>query len=292
MILQHFKLQRVFLTNLLSLTFSCSGVIGKPLSSALAQDVVRSNTLPSAYWDAVEDARIAEPQEVFRDLSAITPHNPKLIWDEHGRVLVVIWTTWKAYARNVGNPMVLTRDVWVTVAPDLQNFCQNYIPTQTVPLATRLNQLLGLPPDTVDDATHRQIVEIWVDPKWLFRPSPDPEITDHEAEFSFRTPNEFISVSPSYQRWFYIQYDQRYQHNGQPIIRNSTEISNTLPYPWTQLGYTYDWGNPGDWDRIDPNRPEEVGLSEFVIRQWSPIFVKASQSGEDYCSLKEVQQKE
>ena len=291
--LQGFKLQRVFLTNLLSLTFSCSGAIWEPLSPALAKDVGKSNILPSAYWDAVEDARVPEPQEVFRNLSTITPHNPTLTWNEHGHVLVVVWTIWNGYARNVGNQMILTRDLWVTVVPDLQKFCRKYIPTNKVSLATRINQLLGLPPETVKHAANRQMVEIWVDPKWLFRPSPDPEITDREAELSFRTSNEFISVSPSYQQWFYAQYDQRYQHKGQPIVRNSkgqpivrnsTEISESLPYPWTQLGYTYDWGKHKDWKRIDPNRPKKVGLSEFVIRKWSPISVKASQSGDDYCS--------
>ncbi len=39
------------------------------------------------------------------------------------------------------------------------------------------------------------------------------------------------------------------------------------------------------WERIDPNRPEEVGLSEFVIREWSPILVENSQSEDEYCRV-------
>lgn len=239
--------------------------------------------LPQAYWEAVEDARSPESSEIFRDLTAITPDNTTLTWDERGRVLVATWTTWNGYTQNIGNQLILTRDLWVTAVPDLQNFCEHYTPTAETSLGVRLNQLLGLPPDMGDRLTSRQVVEIWVDPQFLFRPSPDPEITDHEAELTFRSPNEFLSISPTYLHWFYAQYDQRYQVNGQPITRASAEVSSALPYPWTQLGYTYDWGNPSDWATLDPSHPEHVGLSEFVVRQWSPIAVKTTQSADDYC---------
>ena len=255
------------------------------IASALAQNLTpeATNNLPSAYWGAVEDARVPEIEEVYRHLTAITPHNTALTWDDRGNVLVATWTTWDGYTQNVGNQLILTRDLWVTVVPDLQNFCQTYTPTPEIPLAARLNQLLGLPPEMPDSAASRQLVEIWVEPQWLFRPSPDPEITDHEAELSFRPVSEFVSVPSSYLQWFYAEYDQRYQYRGQPINRFSLESSDNVPYPWTQLGYTYDWGNPADWETVDPDRPEEVGLSEFVIRQWSPIAVHAVQSAEDYC---------
>jgi hypothetical protein len=244
---------------------------------------VQPNPLPSEYWDAVEDARTPEPQEVFRNLTAITRNNKGLTWDDRDRVLVATWATWSGYAPNQGKSLILTQDLWVTVVPDLKNFCRSYTPTTTTSLATRLNQLLGLPPDERDRAANRRVVEIWVEPTYLFRPSFDPEITDHEAEFGFRSLNEFISVPLSYHRWFYAQYDQRYQYKGQPIDRNRSDTQNT-PYPWTQLGYTYDWGNPADWSKLDPNRPKRVGLSEFVIREWSPISVHSVRSGNDYCS--------
>ncbi|MBD1909114.1 MULTISPECIES: hypothetical protein [unclassified Leptolyngbya] len=250
---------------------------------AINSVVPLGTTLPQAYWDAIEDARTPEPNEVFRNLTAITPYNNTLVRDDQDRVLVTTWTTWNGYTQNIGNRLILTRDLWVTVVPDLQNFCENYTPTAEIPLAARLNQLLGLPPETSDRLASRQVVEIWVDPQFLFRPSPDPEITDHEAELGFRSANEFLSVSSAYQQWFYAQYDQRYQSNGQPITRTSVEASGTLPYPWTQLGYTYDWGSSSDWATVEPNHPENVGLSEFVIRQWSPISVKATRSVDDYC---------
>lgn len=239
--------------------------------------------IPPAYWEAVEDARTPEPQEVFRELTAITRQSRGLSWDDQGRVLVVTWADWAGYTQNVGSRLIATRDVWVTAVPDLQRFCKAYTPTAEIPLAARLSQVLGLPPEPAAQSAHRQVVEIWVDPQFLFRPSPDPEITDHEAELTFRPDSEFVSVPIAYQHWFYAQYDQRYQYQGQPIAIDGAAPPSALPYPWTQLGYTYDWGDRADWATLDGDRPAHVGLSEFVVRQWSPIAVQATHPVNDYC---------
>jgi len=52
------------------------------------------------------------------------------------------------------------------------------------------------------------------------------------------------------------------------------ECPDLVPYPWTQLGYTYDWGNP----------ETEVGLSEFVIKTNSKVKVNRIESTLKYCN--------
>lgn len=235
--------------------------------------------LPEEYWAAVNDAREPEPNEIFRHLTAITPSNENLVWDDKGRILAITWSGWSGY--NEDTPSILTQDVWVTVVPDLQNFCKEYTQTDEIPLAARLNQLLGLPPE---ENNTRRVVELWVHPQYLFRPSPDPDITDHEAEISFRPWSAFTSVSVEYQKWFSTQYTESFFLNGRPFVPDLVAPSGPIPYPWTQLGYTYDWGNAADWDAIDPDRPDEVGLSEFIIRQHSPILVGQTPTAEEYCS--------
>jgi hypothetical protein len=93
--------------------------------------------------------------------------------------------------------MVLPRELWVTTVPELRNFCkrERLAPGKTV---TRLEQLLGLPPE--DGKT--KFVELWVKPTDLFRPSPDPEISDHEAELDFPVSDRFVKVDEEYKRWF------------------------------------------------------------------------------------------
>ncbi len=59
-------------------------------------------------------------------------------------------------------------------------------------------------------------------------------------------------------------------------------ISGDEPYPWTALGYTYDWGPK-------TNLQTDAGLSEFVIfvppntSLSSPIKVMKVESTQKYC---------
>jgi hypothetical protein len=99
---------------------------------------------------------------------------------------------------------------------------------------------------------------MWVSPNDLFRPSPDPEISDHEAELDFPESRRYVTVSQSHRKWINDLIQTSYGPDG---------------YPWTRLGYTYDWGNPAD----------EIGLSEFVIRSGATITVKAVTGTLGYC---------
>lgn len=208
----------------------------------------------AAYENAVRDAEVATAEEISTNLIPITPTNGELIRDAQGRVLMVTWTSWDGYAKLVGEEYEATRDIWVTAAPQVQDFCRRYY-LREPQLTPRLEQLLGLPPD--DGKT--LFVEIWVQPEDLFRPSPDPEITDGEAELDFPMPQSLITISAEYVEWFTTLMGQSYGEQG---------------YPWTRLGYTYDWGNP--WS--------EVGLSEFVIGSGAVVTVASVTPTAAYCS--------
>ncbi len=206
------------------------------------------------YAMAVADAKIAEPQEISKNLSAIAPSNEALQWDtERKALLVTTWTAWDGYDAHVGRSLTLSREVWVTVVPELRDFCRtNPVPRTAVPL--RLEQLLGLPPQS----GKTRFVEMWVSPQDLFRPSPDPEISDHEAELDFPESTQFVTVTEDHRAWFKQQTQNSYGADG---------------YPWTRLGYTYDWGNPAS----------EIGLSEFVIRTGARVSVHAVVDTLAYC---------
>jgi hypothetical protein len=143
---------------------------------------------------------------------------------------------------------MVSQETWTTVAPEIKEFCaSNKISDDQKTL--RLEQLLGLPSNN----GKKWFVEIWVSPDDIFRPSPDSDITDHEAELDFpkNTPQEYID-------WFNALEDKSYLENG---------------YPWTRFGYTYDWGNP----------KSEIGLSEFVIKAGANIKINSVTPTLDYC---------
>ncbi len=149
--------------------------------------------LSNLYAKAVEDAAVAEPCEISRHLTAITADSKGLVWEGvpgASRIRVVTWTSWTGYDSLVGKSICLsdiakasyltTRDTWVTVVPEIHNFVdRHYIPQNEAVL--RMEQLLGIPPNN----GKTRFVEFYVDPGDLFRPAPDSEITDHEAELDF-----------------------------------------------------------------------------------------------------------
>jgi hypothetical protein len=240
----------------ISLFLSVVGIIlgSSALCACSSPSTPDASELQQMYRNAVKDAETAEPNEISTNLTAIVPYNDKLTWQsETGRVLVVTWTSWSGYDGLVGNTTVLQREVWVTAAPELQNFCKNCC-RDNESLTLRLEQLQGLPPDN----GKTRIVEMWVSPADLFRPSPDPEISDREAGIDFPIPSDYITVNQSYIEWFNTLKNASYGENG---------------YPWTRLGYTYDWGNPQG----------EVGLSEFVVRQGAIVGIYSVSSTEAYC---------
>jgi len=213
--------------------------------------------LQTEYARAVADAKVAEPSEVCKDLTAIVPWNSSLVWQgEPGksRVLVVTWAGDDTYYRGHegDDNYYLPVNLWVTLAPELKNFFKDR-PFSIL----RLEQALGLPPGIGKTA----IIELWAEPADLFRPSPDPEVTDSQAEIDFcRYPNGLRIYNGA----LLLKDDYDCGQNGD-CSYNAYEVwfnhlkansySGAQPYPWTRLGYTYDWGNPHN----------HVGLSEFIL---------------------------
>lgn len=235
-------------------------ILSLTISACSSKQLVKSPAaLRAVYWAAITDAEVAEPNEISRNLIAIVPSNNRLVWkkdNEKNYVLVVTWTSWAGYDDKIAQKIATARETWVTVAPEIKDFCErtNFSATSK-PL--RLEQLLGLPPEN----GKTKFVEMWVDPNDLFRPSPDPEISDHEAELDFPISEKFISISDVHKSWLNELKNKSYTENG---------------YPWTRLGYTYDWGNP----------KSEIGLSEFVIRKGAVIIVHSVTPTDRYCTGK------
>jgi hypothetical protein len=245
---------------------ACTLTIQPPTPDATAPDptaavAVKPVDLPQQYAAALQDAKVADPDEIFDGLTAITPDNSALTWQtDSGRVLMVTWTSWNGYDSLVGQETKLAREVWATAVPQLQTFCQSYAATPATPVTLRLEQLLGLPPNN----GKTRLVVMWVNPADMFRPSPDGEIDDTVAELEVPGPERF----PSQQEYEF----HRDWYNLQMSLQNYDDPSKG--YPWTRLGYTYDWGNP----------ESEIGLSEFVVAASSTVAVEQVYLTEEYCA--------
>lgn len=264
--------QLVFLNICAALLF----VLVTTISGCGSNDTSQAPVDPTpAYQAALLDAAYATPAEVYTGLTPITSDNKQLIWENGvvgGRVLVASWikSSDRKWYDGTADPACTPEnclvgvDLWVTVAPEMKNFFSG-----TVPSSLRVAQLLGVTPEAALE--DRSFVELWVSPGDLFRPCPDPEITDREclpssfptqaSDFpysmfwSFTTDEKILATEGGV--WEYRDYKGWFENRTQYIYSYpypATNASASRPYPWTRLGYTYDWGNPN-----------HVGLSEYVL---------------------------
>ena len=194
-----------------------------------------------------------DSSKIYTNLVQINDSNKTLIRKNINGEEYILVCTWKQnvsfYQKdtifNTGN-----YNIWVTTAPELKERIKSESPKDT---NLRLLQLLGLPPTS----TYSYFVEFWVRPVDLFRPCPDSEITDGSCDLCFPegTPQEHIN-------WINENRISRYYQ---------CDLYNQ--YPWGQLGYTYDW---------NLKNKSHVGLSEFIIKTNTIIYVNKIVTTSEY----------
>lgn len=184
-------------------------------------------------------------QENLRELKPVVP-------DANAEVLVV---TLKPSLWNLGPTQIQTRPVWVSVVPEVKERCKTF-PSEV--LAMRLRQILGLQPkDTV-----AYFITLKVRAVDLFRPTPDPRT---DTIYPCLDPvlktdcNVFpTNVDPKHKQWMADTFLTLQIPNG---------------YPWTHLGYTYNWA-PG---------ADRYGASEYLVRIDANVVVTEATPIAEYC---------
>ena len=216
------------------------------------QELVQPNdkTYEISYEKAVVDAMVAEESEICSTLVVIKPDNNYLTWS-NGYVLVVTWTKYCSSYSVDDTISISWGETWVTAVPELKDWYKKN-PVSADKITLRTEQLLGLPVNSGDSC----FVEIWVKPVDLFRPAYDNKIEDKFSGINFP-----VNANSEYVVWF-----------NNNIISSYYPPDGSNKYPWTRLGYTYDWGNP----------ITKIGLSEFIIKKNSKVIIKSKRSTEDY----------
>jgi hypothetical protein len=164
-------------------------------------------------------------------------------------------------------------ELWVTLCPDLRQLLSSYSGTHRT---LRMQKALGLPPRT---GTYG-VAEFYVDPRYLFRPAGNPDIRSPagglvgEVTAPYLKANPLHGITAGYAAWFNRTYD----------TRGYAAVNLDNAWPWTRLGYTYDYEN-------SPQSP--TGLSEYVVPNCSdtdywgndlviPIYVESNHEAETY----------
>lgn len=195
---------------------------------------------------AMADAVFSEDDEV-RELVCLTPDDPQVIWDEAGeRVLLVTWHSYEEPCE-AGDPLP-HQDIWATSLGELESwYAENG--GGVTDWALRFAQLLGMP----DDGSCTRFSAFWIAPSEVIRPA---YVTDVTAQME----NGYDRITdPAYRTWF-----------DSNIIYSYFESE----YPWTRLGYTYDWSG-GD---------SPYGLTEFLIADGSQAEIVFTCSTEEFAA--------
>lgn len=208
------------------------------------------------YENSITESMSPNKSKIAFNLVAINKENKNLVWkniDGEDYILVVTWNQESKYYKPYLDSAVYNTGkypIWITTAPELKKRMEAEKATN---ISYRLKQLLGLPPT----GTYDYFIEFWVKPSDLFRPCPDKEINDSQCDLCF----------PKEAEKEHIQWINEYR------INSYYNCELYKKYPWTQLGYTYDW---------NPDNKTHIGLSEFVIPAGKNIVVKAIYTTEEY----------
>lgn len=202
--------------------------------------VLASDTnLQQQYRSSIEDAALIEPDEI-KPVDVITAEKEQFV-------------TWTSYPDSYkpGNDVTLAwGETWVTQNGAVQSECKTF-PKEEGDLNVRIQQLLGLPPQA---DTKRYFIVLEVQTSDMFRPCANPSLTATQCN-----PNFDKETSESHRAWYAGQSAVAYQ--------------SPKGYPWTRLGYTYDWNTETD----------EEGVFEFVIKQGTIAKVISVTPTTEYC---------
>ncbi len=186
------------------------------------------NTAESSLWqEAVSDAVFAEDDEIY-PLVTLTADDNRVIWDDTGEKVLLL--TWHNYPSECapGTSIGEYGDIWATSLGEMKSwFIENE--EEITDWELRFSQLLGVH----ENEGYTRFTAFWVLPQDVVRPA---FVTDVTKQME----NDYSLVVGEWKEWF------------DPNILFSYFESD---YPWTRLGYTYDWGGA-----------QEYGLTEFLVR--------------------------
>ncbi len=245
------------------------------------------------YYKAVRESVQPEASWVSRSLGKVDLSAP---------LTVVSWMTEDSVAKYRDGQAPY--DTWATRASDMKSFCQEYVRSHGADadqLTLRLEQRLGLPPVP----KYTRLVELTIDPGQfysakndesgpkLFRPCADPSLDTDSCKLAsdpslqapdpkkpdslYRPPRESSEVDAAltiqsglraHQYWFLGKYYWSFA---------------SVPehqYPWTSLGYTFDWAQKEDGSDDFVRRGED----EYVIQGGTKLKFVSSTPTLEYCT--------
>jgi hypothetical protein len=247
------------------------------LIPVLIQPAQAVDTIPERVWRtyaaAIQDAAVSRPGEVATDLVIASPSDSRTQWrtidgEDH---MLVTRLGFRAVSDVLPGEFFVTSTYIFTAVPgNVREVCATYgcarMGAREADL--QLKQIFGLPPD----ADYSIATRMWVRPADLFRPCTqvDPLIPTCPQ---LVTNTIAAGIDRSAFLFNQAAYSWRLQRKGTATrISCAQDFRNTMKgncfgFPWTRLGYTYDW---------TPGASDDRGVTEFVIAPGSRVILDST----------------
>ena len=175
-----------------------------------------------------------------------------MLWSEDGKKVLVAFVHKYPDSYPDGEDINLKwGNVWCVSAGELYSWIKDH---DAENWTNRLHQVMGMP----YSKGYTTVTAMWVDSDLLYRPA---YVTDPTAEMKTTyQPTGDEGFDTMYKAWFDSNIIWSYYDNA---------------YPWTRLGYTYDWADNGT----------KYGLSEFLIFSGAGATVEYTYSIEDFVTF-------
>ncbi|MDO4265528.1 MAG: hypothetical protein Q4C63_03575 [Eubacteriales bacterium] len=226
------------------------GLVAIVLLSACVGKKPAERTPQELYALSVRDAAFADADEIY-PLISLTPEDPLTKWDDQGRVLLVTWHNYPGSYPEGETVTLSWGTVWTFTEDEIASKYAKDI-SKVKDQELRLKQLIGFGPDSV----HTTFTGFWVSPEDVVRPAYQTDPADGSMMVSF--PEE-ETVEEAYKIWFDDNILNSYYYGA---------------YPWTRLGYTFDWADNGT----------DYGLTEFLVSQGAEVEVAFTETTEEFLS--------
>lgn len=239
---------------------------------ARAEQSIPSSTW-QAYASAISDSAMSRPGEVVNDLVVASPANPLTEWTtiDGEQYMLVSHIGYRAMSTvGPGESFTVSSFTFATVPGEVERECERdrcHRMTESE-LDMRLKQLIGLPPD----ADFGVLTRVWVRAADLFRPCTQvdamvptcPQLVANTMQGDVDRAG--FLVDQGMYSWRLPRRGSAVQVSCAQDYRNETG-GNCYGYPWTRLGYTYDW---------KPGAKDDRGVTEFVIAPGSEVVLESA----------------
>lgn len=212
--------------------------------SGCARKTYLFHTPEELYHNAVVDAAFADEDEIL-PLVSLVESDPMTTWKD-GKVLLLTWHSHPDSYPKGENVTIRWGVVWTFTDKEIATHSEELRRAKN-PKA-RLKQLVAIPPDSKYSA----VTGFWVDPKNVKRPA-----YQTNPSIGYMTNAFGESVDEAFKKWFDHNILQSYYYGK---------------WPWTRLGYTYDWADNGT----------EYGLTEFIVEDGAEVEVEFTETTDEF----------